>query len=446
MVRFDFGAKARKTQDAWNNVHQAVTAGVLVRDAIDAERRRTSLDLRQVDGWSGINVDGCVKGGPWPGSATRDSFYVGDHDDRRAVLWLEDLTPGAKVDLLLYGSRIGAPGDRVTVFRVGKARLRLDAQDNVSRRARIAKAVADSRGRIEIVVEAPKPGGLAYLGVLEVRGTFQDAATHRAPAESVHGPPHTTARTWAIADGRTGHILHEHFGHAPREMASTTKIMTAWIALDLADRKPGLLDGVVTVSAVADRTGGSTAGVRTGERLPLKELLFGLLLPSGNDAAVAIAEYLGPRLPISGSGVTPVARFVDEMNRRARVLGLKQTLYLDPHGYSKNRTCAVDLLKLTWTAMQNSTFRSYVATRTRKVSIVTPSGRRREAHWTNTNRLLAIDGYDGVKTGVTRTAGSCLVSSGRRADRHLLVAVLGATSTPARDVDTRNLFRWAWRQ
>lgn len=105
-----------------------------------------------------------------------------------------------------------------------------------------------------------------------------------------------------------------------------------------------------------------------------------------------------------------------------------------------------DLVALAYHALRLSRFRQYVSTRQHGCSLVGPGGYTRNVVWKNTNRLLQIDGYHGVKTGTTSAAGACLVSSGHRNDDHLLVVVLGSTSGDARYVDTRNLFRWAWQE
>ncbi len=120
--------------------------------------------------------------------------------------------------------------------------------------------------------------------------------TTKRPADPLDGPPFVTARTWAIADGKTGEVLWGHDEAKPVDIASTTKIMTALVIPRLAAKDPAVLNETVTFSERADQTIGSTSGVRTGERLPVRELLYGLLLPSGNDAAVAFAEHFGGRL------------------------------------------------------------------------------------------------------------------------------------------------------
>lgn len=278
------------------------------------------------------------------------------------------------------------------------------------------------------------------------------ASLTRRPPDPLDGPPLVTCQAWAIGNGRTGELLWGHSADAKRAMASTTKIMTAWLVIQLAEKDASVLDEEVTFSDRADRTAGTTASLRAGERLPVRELLYGLLLPSGNDASVALAEHFGPRFSTSEEQGTstsdPVVSFVAEMNATAERLGLQETHYVNPHGLSEkgHESSARDLMKLGWTAMQNPLFREYVQTRQRGCCVVGVGGYRRNVLWKNTNALLGIEGYLGVKTGTTSAAGACLVSQCRRGDDELLVVVLGSTSPDARYTDTRNLYRWAWRQ
>jgi D-alanyl-D-alanine carboxypeptidase (penicillin-binding protein 5/6) len=270
------------------------------------------------------------------------------------------------------------------------------------------------------------------------------APARKAPAERLDGPPHVTAKAWAVADGKTGKLLGGANEAEPRAIASTTKVMTAWVVLRLASDDPTVLDEVVTFSERADKTTGSSAKLNAGETLPVRELLYGLLLPSGNDASVALAEHFGPRL---GHDEDPVKSFVAEMNRRAKELKLAETTYRDTSGLTAdNRSSARDLLTLTRHALKDKRFREYVGTDRHECAVVGPDGAKRTVVWENTNKLLEVEGYDGVKTGTTTAAGCCLIASGRRGSDHLLVVVLGSTSTDGRYADARNLFRWAWRQ
>jgi serine-type D-Ala-D-Ala carboxypeptidase (penicillin-binding protein 5/6) len=267
----------------------------------------------------------------------------------------------------------------------------------------------------------------------------------RAAPDRLDGPPFVTAKAWAVVDGQTGRMIGGGHEADRRPMASTTKILTAWLVLGLAADDPKVLDEAVTFSERAAKTPGSSAKLTAGEKVATRELLYGLLLPSGNDAAVALAEHFGPRL--KSDKADGLDRFVAELNRRARELGLKETSYADPNGLSKdNVSSARDLAALACRAMRDERFRSYVGTRRHTGTVTGPDGKPREVTWTNTNQLLDIEGYDGVKTGTTTPAGACLVASGRRGPGHVIVVVLGSTSGDARYTDARNLFRWAWHE
>ncbi|HRX77612.1 MAG TPA: serine hydrolase [Pirellulaceae bacterium] len=270
----------------------------------------------------------------------------------------------------------------------------------------------------------------------------------KSEADTLDGPPFVTCDAWAIGNGKTGELLSEHRQDRALDIASTTKIMTAYIVLTLAESTPSVLDEIVTFSRRADETLGSTAAIRTGEQLSVRELLFGLLLPSGNDASIAFAEHFGQRFTQSdeSSPTDSYAHFVAEMNRTAERLGMTETTFKNPHGLTEtgHESSAADLLKLAHAAMQLESFRAYVGTIQHGCTVSGPTGYQRHVAWKNTNQLLKIDGYLGLKTGTTDAAGACLVAYGRRGDEDLIVVVLGAKSSPARYTDTRNLFRWAW--
>jgi D-alanyl-D-alanine carboxypeptidase (penicillin-binding protein 5/6) len=282
-----------------------------------------------------------------------------------------------------------------------------------------------------------------------------------AAGEDLSGPPVVTAKAWAIADGATGRLLWNHQGALPVKAASTTKVMCARVVLALAATNPDVLDERVTFSKLAAATVGSTAEIEAGESLLVRDCLFGLLLPSGNDAGNALAEHFNERfappdetllkLGLSNPVLRSRVNFIAEMNREARRLGMDQTVYrasFGDGGTEKDRTTtAQDLIKLAWNSMQHPLFREVVSTAARDASVKTPQGRSRTQTWKNTNQLLDLNlGYDGVKTGVTEQAGHCLVASGRHNDDHLLVVVLGCDSDAGRFADARNLFRWAWLQ
>ena len=270
-------------------------------------------------------------------------------------------------------------------------------------------------------------------------------APARKPADAIDGPPFVSAKAWAIADGRTGEVLWGDRRDEPLPMASTTKMMTALVVGRIIQADLKALHEVVTFSERADRTPGSTSGVRAGEKLPVEELLYGMMLPSGNDATVAFAEHFGGRLPGEGE---PYDRFIAAMNKTAEELGLAHPRFATPHGLpaDDHHAGAGDLARLAFALLKDPVLAKVVDTPRRGCTLESGSGDRRNVVWSNTNRLLGIDGYDGVKTGTTNAAGNCLVASGRHGDDRLIVVVLGATTSDARYMDARNLFRWGWNR
>ena len=272
-----------------------------------------------------------------------------------------------------------------------------------------------------------------------------------APPDADEGKPFVTCDAWAAVDGKTGKAIAGESAETKLPMASTTKIMTAWLVLRIAEGNVDVLDEVVTYSRRADRTPGSTSAIREGEKLTVRETLFGLLLPSGNDASVALAEHFGSRalgLLEPGSkkkdSADPLEVFVEAMNGEAKRLGLKNTSYRNPHGLdaSDHQTTASDLARLAQAALKNETFRDLVDTRIYGCQVNGPGGYVRNVSWKNTNRLLGTTGYGGVKTGTTSRAGACLVSFSDRDGQQTVLAVLGSVASDARYTDSRNLHRW----
>lgn len=224
-----------------------------------------------------------------------------------------------------------------------------------------------------------------------------------------HSGPPIYAASAVLLERTTGTILYAHNEHVRRAPASTTKIMTALVALQMGD-----LRSLVTVGRGAGWTPGSSVGLRAGDRMSLGELLQGLMLCSGNDASVAIAEH------IAGSETV----FAALMNRQAREFGAFNTNFRNPHGLPAlgHYTTAFDLALITRYALQHQAFARLV--RTREEELEWAAGERRAAI-ANTNRLLwSFAGADGVKTGTTSEAGHCLVASATRDGRQLIAVVL----------------------
>ncbi len=270
------------------------------------------------------------------------------------------------------------------------------------------------------------------------------ATTKKEPPDALDGPPFVSCKAWAIADGESGNVLAGFNEHEPRDPASTTKIMTAYLVTSLAEKEPDVLAEVLTFSEKADGTSGSTSDLKAGEKVPVGELLYGLLLPSGNDASVAFAEYFGKQLN-EGAG-DAYESFIAAMNNKAVEIGMKSTAFKNPHGLTAegHKTTAADLAKLASLAFKQPVFRQIVGTLQHGTTVDSESGYQRNVVWKATNQLLKTEGYDGIKTGTTGAAGSCLVSTGTRDGKRLIIVVLGAPSTESRYADTRNLYRWAW--
>ena len=228
-------------------------------------------------------------------------------------------------------------------------------------------------------------------------------AVRASRAAQLEPPPQVSAKSAALLDGTTGECLCEKNGDQRALIASTTKIMTGLLVCEAGD-----LDRTVTVPETAAGTEGSSMYLNSGETLTRRELLYGMMLHSGNDAALTLA------ISVSGSE----AAFVRQMNRRACALNLTQTHFANPHGLDsgENYSTALDLVRLAQAALQNEQFRAVVSTKT-----ITCAGRT----LTNHNKLLwRYDGCIGVKTGYTRHAGRILVSAAERGGRMLIAVTI----------------------
>jgi D-alanyl-D-alanine carboxypeptidase (penicillin-binding protein 5/6) len=213
---------------------------------------------------------------------------------------------------------------------------------------------------------------------------------------------------------------------------------------------PDVLKEPLTFSKRADNTTGSTSGVRAGEQLPVGELLYGLMLPSGNDASVAIAEFFGRKFSKDDKIDDRQAYdlFIDQMNAAAADLGMKNSHFTNTHGLtdSTHLSTVSDMAKLTKAALNTPGFRELVSCRQHGCEVGVPGGYKRNVKWENTNRLLGFEGYTGIKTGTTEAAGACLVSSSKRDGRELIVVTLKSSDSNARYIDARNLHAYGWRK
>ena len=219
----------------------------------------------------------------------------------------------------------------------------------------------------------------------------------------------TSAKSAIVMEQSSRRILFEKNSDAHLPMASTTKIVTALTVLNHAK-----LDDVVEVNSKAVGVEGSSIYLRAGEHLTVRELLYGLMLRSGNDSAVALA------LHVAGS----IEAFAELMNDTASKVGCADSNFVNPHGLHDDNhyTSAHDLGVLTCVAMENSDFREIVSTKTVRIS---NEGMEYDRVLTNKNKLLSnYNSADGVKTGYTKKAGRCFVGSATRNGMQVVVVVL----------------------
>lgn len=221
---------------------------------------------------------------------------------------------------------------------------------------------------------------------------------------------HVSAKAAVVIEQETGKIIYEKNAHSQLPMASTTKIMTAICTIENINTNIP-----VTVSDKAVGIEGSSVYLKKGEVITVKELLYGMMLNSGNDAAVALA------MAVSGS----VEEFCTLMNETAKNIGAKNTNFTNPSGlYEDNHyTTAYDLALISAYALKNPLFQKIVSTKEAKISMGSDGSRYLKNH----NKLLWLyDGCTGVKTGFTKKCGRCLVSSARKDAATLIAVTLNA--------------------
>ncbi len=310
------------------------------------------------------------------------------------------------------------------------------------------KTITGSRLRRAVAV-ALTGGTLLATGALTT-APAQAAAPARvtaAPAQAAQAPavPSIAAKGGFVMNDANGAALYTKAADTKRSTGSTTKIMTAKVVL----AQPKLnLDAKVTIQkAYSDyivSKNASSARLIVGDKVTVRQLLYGLMLPSGCDAAYALADKFG-------TGKTRTERvksFIGKMNAQAKSLGLKNTRFdsFDGIGSGNNYSTPRDLTKLASNAMKNSTFRTIVRTKTYTAKTVTKTGGTRTmAAWTNTNTLLnSYSGATGVKTGSGPEAKYCLVFSATRKGKTVIGTVLASTSTTQRAKDATSLLNYGF--
>ncbi len=232
------------------------------------------------------------------------------------------------------------------------------------------------------------------------------------PMREIRTEAATPARAECVAEVTSRRFLHARNEDAELPMASTTKILTACIVIEDCP-----LDEVVTVPKEAERTEGSSVYLRAGEQYTVRDLLYGLMLRSGNDCAVTLA------LHHSGS----IEAFAQVMTERAHAMGAEKSYFMNPHGLpdGRHRTTARDLALVAAYAMEHETFREIVSCK-----YYEPRG------WKNKNKMLwEYEGATGIKTGFTVAAGRCLVTSAEREGMKLVCVLLNCPETYERTAE-----------
>ena len=230
------------------------------------------------------------------------------------------------------------------------------------------------------------------------------------------------ARAYVIVDSQTGFVLDEQKSRDKLQVGSVTKIATAMVVLDWAEKHSGDLNQTATIPPEAFvGTGDNLIGFQPGDTITLRDLLYAALVQSDNIAAYTLANHVGNALrgivPSSGS-TTSIGVFVGQMNALAKALRMERTHFVNPHGIDTTErslpyTTAADIVRLTRYAVAKAGFRFYVSQKERQIAF-DRAGKKTGYMLRNTNELLGRDGVDGVKTGRTARAGDCLVLSAQR--------------------------------
>lgn len=307
--------------------------------------------------------------------------------------------------------------------------------------------VAARMGHLEIFTLKTGMKGLRRVSAVAITaGAVLTAGAFTASAQAATtASPTIAAKGGFVMNNATGKSLFTKAADGRLSTGSTTKIMTARVVL----AQPNLnLDAKVTVQKaysdyIVDNNWASSAKLIVGDKVTVRQLLYGLMLPSGCDAAYALADKFG-------SGSTRAARvksFIGKMNTTAKSLGLTNTHFdsFDGIGRGANYSTPRDLTKLASSAMKYSTFRSVVKTKSTKQKVTTKSGGYRYMSWTNTNNLLgSYSGTIGVKTGSGPEAKYCLVFAATRNGKTMIGTVLASTSVDNRTKDAKKLMDYGF--
>lgn len=265
--------------------------------------------------------------------------------------------------------------------------------------------------------------------------------------------PQVSAASWSIVNIETGECLSGKNANVIRDIASLTKIMTLFIVKQCMRHKLITDQDIVKVPHDAIILGGTTANLRYNDSIKVIDLLYGLMLPSGNDAAYTLAEYCGEhmlkdvRINKKKTSLHPVDFFVRQMNVWAKHLKLKNTTFLNPHGLSHlgNHSTASEISKIACLLIKRP-YISKIVNSTNHSCTVENSGIPRKLNWANTNLLLKTAGVTGFKTGRTHTAGPCLCATFNNNNISLCITLLNSRTAEKRWTEAIKLYEWVSSQ
>ena len=245
----------------------------------------------------------------------------------------------------------------------------------------------------------------------------------------------------AFVIGKNGTVYYARSADEQVKIASITKVMTAILAVENCK-----MDEKITVSNAAAAVGNSTAGLLEGDELTVEQALRGLMIPSGNDAAIALAEHVGKKLDPKTKDA--VATFVKAMNEQAKKLGCTGTLFENPHGLDFDEwagdmhSTAHDVALMMQEAMKDDTIREVMASKDPWIEVTGADGSDHSHSMDTHNVLLGQDGNIGGKTGTTDDAGYCFASAYNRDGDEIYTVVLNSSTTDQRFADTATLASW----
>ena len=302
----------------------------------------------------------------------------------------------------------------------------------VKRSAQLAVGLACA---VALVAGIPSVAGAQVLTTDNICGKAADA--RGIAAEDL---PDIDASN-AFVMGKNGTVYYARSADEQVKIASITKVMTAILAVENCK-----MNEKITVSNAAATVGNSTAGLLEGDELTVEQALRGLMIPSGNDAAIALAEHVGKKLDPKTKDA--VATFVKAMNEQAKKLGCTGTLFENPHGLDFDEwagdmhSTAHDVALMMQEAMKDDTIREVMASKDPWIEVTGADGSDHSHSMDTHNVLLGQDGNIGGKTGTTDDAGYCFASAYNRDGDEIYTVVLNSSTTDQRFADTATLASW----